>query len=335
MSDPRKVFVVHGRNEKLRADFFSFVRALGLEPIEWSEALSLTGKGSPYIGETLDAAFAEAQAVIVLLSPDDEVRLSQALCQVNENIEEKEFRLQPRPNVLFEAGRAFGTHPERTLLIEIGSVKRFSDVAGRHVVRLSDDPKRRLEVAQRLKTMGCPVSMDGRDWLTEGHFVCPDLPSSSAAAPAPSKDSSSGPRPNIRLIDVTNKAGFHHLHVKNFGSMAALDIVLIALDADPSIVRYVPVGQPILLHSLDVGELRYAFGTMFSTDSPLVEDPVLRVYIEYDDTLDNHYQTTFEGRRHRSGSIHARTIPLERAGGTYEALDSLDGKPRGDPRQGD
>lgn len=76
MPDPRKVFVVHGRDDRLRRDFFSFLRALNLQPLEWSEALRLTGKASPYIGEVLDSAFDNAQAVIVLLSPDDEVRLS-------------------------------------------------------------------------------------------------------------------------------------------------------------------------------------------------------------------------------------------------------------------
>ena len=77
--DRRKVFVVHGRNEKLRSDFFGFLRALRLNPLEWSHAINLTGKASPYIGEALDAAFKNAQAVVVLLSPDDEVRLTEAL----------------------------------------------------------------------------------------------------------------------------------------------------------------------------------------------------------------------------------------------------------------
>jgi predicted nucleotide-binding protein len=43
--DPTKVFVVHGRNEKARIAMFAFLRAIGLQPIEWSEAVSLTGTG--------------------------------------------------------------------------------------------------------------------------------------------------------------------------------------------------------------------------------------------------------------------------------------------------
>ena len=170
MPDTRKVFVVHGRDIRLRDDFFNFLRALSLQPIEWSEALKLTGKATPYIGEALESAFKNAQAVIVLLSPDDEVRLSPDLWEPKEDETEKDFKLQARPNVLFEAGMAFGSHPERTLLIEIGEVKAFSDVAGRHVVRLSDSPKKRNEIVERLRTAGCAVSTSGNDWLSTGSF---------------------------------------------------------------------------------------------------------------------------------------------------------------------
>lgn len=166
----KKVFIVHGRDSRLRDDFFSFLRALGLQPIEWSEALKLTGKPSPYIGEILDSAFKNAQAVIVLLSPDDQVRLSPELWGDIEDDNEKEFRLQARPNVLFEAGMALGTHHDRTLLVEVGQVKAFSDVAGRHVVRLSNSPDKRNEIAERLRTAGCDVSTSGNDWLRIGDF---------------------------------------------------------------------------------------------------------------------------------------------------------------------
>jgi hypothetical protein len=43
---------------------FDFLRALGLKPLEWDQAMSLTGDGSPYIGEILDAEFINTQTVI-------------------------------------------------------------------------------------------------------------------------------------------------------------------------------------------------------------------------------------------------------------------------------
>ncbi len=171
MPDPKKVFIVHGRDSRLRDDFFSFLRALGLHPIEWSEALKLTGKATPYIGEALESAFKNAQAVIVLLTPDDEVRLTPELWENNEGEIEKTTTLQARPNILFEAGMAFGKHPHRTLLVEVGQVNAFSDVAGRHIVRLSNSPDRRNDISERLKTSGCDVSTSGNDWLKTGNFI--------------------------------------------------------------------------------------------------------------------------------------------------------------------
>ena len=171
MPDTKKVFVVHGRDNKLRKDFFSFLRAFKLEPIEWSEAIQLTGEGSPYIGDVLEKAFNVAQAVVVLLSPDDEVRLSPTLCHSKEDDKETKTQLQARPNVLFEAGMAMGKDPKRTILIEVGKVKEFSDIGGRHVIRLTNAPERRKAVAQRLKAAGCEVSMDGDDWLSTGVFT--------------------------------------------------------------------------------------------------------------------------------------------------------------------
>lgn len=170
-ADPRKVFVVHGRNIRLRDEIFTFLRALDLQPIEWTEAIALTQSGSPYVGEVLVASFAKAQAVIVLLSPDDEVRLSQDLWTNNESDGEKNVRLQARANVLFEAGMAFGHDSRRTILVEVGNVKPFSDVAGRHAVRLDDTREKRLDLAKRLKTAGCAVSMDDLRWLTAGSFT--------------------------------------------------------------------------------------------------------------------------------------------------------------------
>src|SRR5579863_4829733 len=45
----KDVFVVHGRNEPIRNSMFDYLRALGLNPLEWSELLKATKKGAPYI----------------------------------------------------------------------------------------------------------------------------------------------------------------------------------------------------------------------------------------------------------------------------------------------
>ena len=168
--DARNVFVVHGRNEAARNALFTFLRSIGLHPLEWSEAVKSTGKPTPYIGEILDAAFSRAHAVVVLLTPDDEARLRLEFRNDNDGPHEFELSGQARPNVLFEAGMAMGRDHERTILVELGVVRPFSDVAGRQVVRLDDTPERRHELAQRLRAAGCVVNTDGSDWYKAGIF---------------------------------------------------------------------------------------------------------------------------------------------------------------------
>jgi predicted nucleotide-binding protein len=167
-ADKRRVLVVHGRNMRAARGLFTFLRAAGLEPLEWAEAVRATGEGSPYVGTILDQAFALAQAVVVLLTPDDEVRLREELRDLNEAPHEMELHGQARPNVLFEAGMAFGRQPDRTILVEMGALRPFSDVAGRHVVRLEDTPESRNELLTRLETAGCHVRREGNHWLSEG-----------------------------------------------------------------------------------------------------------------------------------------------------------------------
>ena len=169
--DKRNVFVVHGRNISARNALFDFLRSIKLNPIEWSEAIKMTGKASPFIGEILDKAFSEAQAVVILLSGDDEARLKQEFQTEDDPPYEKNLTSQARPNVLFEAGMAFGRHDERTIIVQLGSELRpFSDIAGRHIIKINNSPQQRHELAQRLKTAGCAVNTSGTDWLTAGDF---------------------------------------------------------------------------------------------------------------------------------------------------------------------
>ena len=166
----RDVFVIHGRNSMARDALFAFLRSIDLHPLEWSEAVQATGKSAPYIGEILDAAFSNAQAVVALFTPDDEARLREPYWEKNEQLEETELKGQARPNVLFEAGMAMARHQERTVFVQVGRLRAFSDVAGRHMIRIDDSPGWRQDLAQRLETAGCPVRRTGNDWLTAGAF---------------------------------------------------------------------------------------------------------------------------------------------------------------------
>jgi predicted nucleotide-binding protein len=163
------VFVVHGRNIEARDELFRFLRALSLHPIGWNEAIAMTGEPSPYVGTILHTAFREAAAVVVLFTPDDEAKLRRKYHRAHEPNYERRLTPQARPNVLFEAGMAFGRNPNRTVLVQLGDGMRpFSDIGGRHVVRLSNKPESRKELSTKLRNAGCAVNEEGTGWLVEG-----------------------------------------------------------------------------------------------------------------------------------------------------------------------
>ena len=157
--NPKKVFVVHGRNWKLRDHVMAFLRAVDLSPISWGEAVKLTHVGAPYIAQVLDAALSEAQAVLVLLTGDDEVRpRSERLG--NNVLEEGQILIpQPRPNVLFEAGMAFTRLADRTILVEFENIRPCNDLIGRHRIRLSNKFAHRMALIRSLQIAGCTVDL--------------------------------------------------------------------------------------------------------------------------------------------------------------------------------
>lgn len=169
-SRARSVVVVHGRDTKLRNSMFDLLRSVGLAPIEWAEAVRKTGRGTPYTGEVVDALFSNAQAVIVVLSPDDFVTIRSDL-QHQDSTEDSGF--QPRPNVFIETGMALAKDETHTVLVQIGQIRQASDLFGRNVVLFDGSPTRRHELIERLKTAGCAVTTTGSDWLRTGDFSLP------------------------------------------------------------------------------------------------------------------------------------------------------------------
>jgi len=170
---PNAVFVVHGRDSAVKNAVFAFLRSIGVKPIEWTSAIGLSKKAAPYVGEILDAAFAKARAIVVLMTPDDLAQLRPDLLQPSDKPYERVLTGQARPNVLFEAGMAFATHPDRTVIVQLGNVREFSDVAGRHVVHMSNEYSRRQEFATKLTNAGCDVDTTGTDWVNDGDFIDP------------------------------------------------------------------------------------------------------------------------------------------------------------------
>jgi len=166
--DPSSVFIIHGRHP-LRGELANFIRSVGLNVIEMSDAKRETGMGTPYVGEIVDYALSRAQAVIALFTGDDLAQLRPELKGVSEPDEPP--TPQPRPNVIYEAGIAHGKAPERLIIVEVGNLRGLSDLHGRHVIRLKNTTECRQDLIDQLEVCGCTVKRSGRDWLTAGDFT--------------------------------------------------------------------------------------------------------------------------------------------------------------------
>ncbi|MFF9047264.1 TIR domain-containing protein [Streptomyces parvulus] len=160
----RGVFVVHGRDDQVRREMFELLRRLDLRPKEWEDLVRATGQASPFLGDVVAGAPAQAQAALVLLTPDDVVSLHPDLRGHDEPDYETRPVCQPRPNVLIELGMVLMAYPERTLIVEVGGLRPIADIAGRNVIRFDGSGTALGKIVERLKLAGCTVNDTGSDW---------------------------------------------------------------------------------------------------------------------------------------------------------------------------
>jgi len=171
MPNPRDVFVIHGRDEPARKAFRGWLQSIDLHPLDWEEVVTRTGRATPFLGEAVAAAFEDIQAAVVLLTPDDGAHLHPDLHGASEPAFETQSTGQARPNVLFEAGMAFALQPHRTVLVEIGQLRPFSDIGGRNLIKFDARAEALKKIVNRLEIAGCAVNIDGTDWLDTGRFA--------------------------------------------------------------------------------------------------------------------------------------------------------------------
>ena len=96
--------------------------------------------------------------VIVVLSPDDKSKLADHFIKPHDPAHEKTLTGQPRANVLWEGGMAHAHDADRTVLVQVGSVRPFSDISGHHILRLTDAPQSRTEFVARLRSARCEAA---------------------------------------------------------------------------------------------------------------------------------------------------------------------------------
>ncbi|WP_033281268.1 TIR domain-containing protein [Streptomyces sp. NRRL F-525] len=166
----RSVFVVHGRDEEVRAAMFGLLRRLDLRPLEWEELVRATGKTSPFLGEVVMNAPAQAQAALVLLTPDDVAKLHPHLLGNRERDDETQLTGQPRQNVLIELGMVLMAYPERTVIVEVGRLRHVADTAGINVIRFDGTEASLAKIAARLRLAGCQLDDTRPEWRETRHF---------------------------------------------------------------------------------------------------------------------------------------------------------------------
>lgn len=156
---PNKVFIVHGRNHVALDEVKKFLGALKLVAITWKDAVQLTMKSAPTTLEVVKAGIDEAQAVIVLMTGDDEARLRPDYA--NESL-----MPQPRPNVFFEAGWALAiAGQERTIFLRFGGLRELSDINGVSMLEIDNSPPKRTELLARLRIAGCSAKKNNNTYL--------------------------------------------------------------------------------------------------------------------------------------------------------------------------
>jgi predicted nucleotide-binding protein len=167
------MFVVHGRDAKLNQDMYGFLSSIGIVPMEWDHAIKAAkGGANPIVGDVISQAMEKVQGVMILFSPDEEAKIRPKFASQsdkNKGLHVKGF--QPRPNVIFEAGLALGAHSDKTILVQVGNVRDISDIAGKHMVHLSDSFADRKRLADRLESkLKFKIDLAGTTWQTIGNF---------------------------------------------------------------------------------------------------------------------------------------------------------------------
>ena len=158
------VFLIHGRDLNARDQMVIFIESLGLTYLDFDTVSSQLGP-APFIGDIVLSGISKADVVVALFTPDE-----LSVFYAPDSDSQGEWRWQPRPNVIFEAGIAFGlahAHTsgairsefpgEKTILVTFGSdVKMFSDLAGIHYVRM-DAPEGKETLRKKLEAVVGPI----------------------------------------------------------------------------------------------------------------------------------------------------------------------------------
>lgn len=122
MNPKPSVFVIYGRNRAYLNRLLELLRRLGIDAHTFD---SIPKRGSPTVIELLEEWICKVDAVIVLMTPDDEGRLKGI----------RFLKPRARQNVVFEAGYSLISARDKNLVVKLGDVEHLSDMEGIHIVK--------------------------------------------------------------------------------------------------------------------------------------------------------------------------------------------------------
>lgn len=170
-SSKRYVFVVRGRDAEAYQALNSLLSALDLRIITWDEATTRAGGGTPHTLDIVRAGIDLADAVIVLMTPDDLAYVKGEFYDpVRDDPREARETGQARQNVVFEAGWAMALGQDKVILVRVGDVRPLSDIDGLNYVWLTNDVDSRRQLITRLRNCHLEVHDNHDGWRNAGVF---------------------------------------------------------------------------------------------------------------------------------------------------------------------
>lgn len=169
-SSKRYVFVVRGRDNAAYDALAAFLRALDLRLVTWDDAARGAEGGTPHTLDIVRAGIDMADAVVVLMTPDDLGQVKPEFFDPRDSPTEATLSGQARQNVVFEAGWAMALNQRGVVLVRVGDVRPLSDIDGLNYVWLTGDLSSRKTLISRLRSCGLDVDSDGDSWRTAGSF---------------------------------------------------------------------------------------------------------------------------------------------------------------------
>lgn len=145
MKNNKKVFIVHGHNDKLKLEVANWLYGLDLKPIILHEQAN---SGVKSIINKLET-YSDVRCAIILMTSDDKGKAK----------EEKLYKDRARQNVIFEAGYFIGKlEAQNVILLYEEGIEMSGDLGGCVYVEVNDKNDWKEEVRREFNKMGIEYS---------------------------------------------------------------------------------------------------------------------------------------------------------------------------------